>query len=276
MEVHVWWCMCFLLHCKLQLSSFTGHILFSTNNSIMEFDIDTRNVTVLLVQSDTVFDMDYDYKNRFIYFPRYYTHDIVRFAYPSKNRTLQTVIQSSPYHPSGIAVDPTNAHIYWTDLLGHRLSRCNLDGTNVTVLSTLSFPIVIRLDLTNRWMFIVELKIGIIKSRFDLLENETIVDFLSSQAYCMDIDTNEHRLYWILFSKGDIKSATYDGSDVKTIISTNSAGNKMAIGVLGSNIFYSDNKQLLMVDKTPGSTPTVLYIDTNRIESIFVFNQSGM
>ncbi|XP_063399571.1 low-density lipoprotein receptor-related protein 4-like isoform X3 [Mytilus trossulus] len=242
----------------------------------MEFDIDTRNVTVLLVQSDTVFDMDYDYKNRFIYFPRYYTHDIVRFAYPSKNRTLQTVIQSSPHYPSGIAVDPTNDHIYWIDFYVGRLSRCNLDGSNVTVLSSLSLPFVIRLDLTNRWMFIVEYEIGIIKSRFDLLENETIVNCVSSQVYCMDIDTDEQRLYWIINGNGDMKSATFNGSDAKTILSTNFAGYKWAIGVLGSNIFYADNRQLLMVAKTPGSTPTVLYTDTRTIESIFVFNQSGM
>ncbi|CAG2199985.1 LRP5_6 [Mytilus edulis] len=236
----------------------------------MEFDIDTGNVTVLVEQSDNVYAMDYDYKNRFIYFPRYNTHDIVRFAYPSKNRTLQTVIQSSPYSPSGIAVDPTNDHIYWTDYDGHRLSRCNLDGSNVTVLSSLSSPFVIRLDLTNRWMYIVERDIGILKSRFDLSENKTIVNFVS-RVYCMDIDTDEQRLYWIIYDNGDMKSATLNGSDVKTILSTNSAGNKMAIGVLGSNIFYADNNQLFMVAKTPGSTPTFLYTDNSRIESIFVF-----
>lgn len=73
-----------------------------------------------------------------------------------------------------------------------------------------------------------------------------------------------------------MQSATVDGSDVKTIISTNSAGNKVAIGILGNNIFYADNKQLLMVPKLPGSTPTALYNDTMRIESVFVFNQLGM
>ncbi|XP_063399569.1 low-density lipoprotein receptor-related protein 8-like isoform X1 [Mytilus trossulus] len=276
MEVQIVLCLCVLLHCQKLTSSFTGNILFSTHTAIMEFDIDTRNVTVLVEQSDTVYAMDYDYKNQFIYFPRFSTHDIVRFAYPSKNRTLQTVIQSSPHYPSGIAVDPTNDHIYWIDFYVGRLSRCNLDGSNVTVLSSLSLPFVIRLDLTNRWMFIVEYEIGIIKSRFDLLENETIVNCVSSQVYCMDIDTDEQRLYWIINGNGDMKSATFNGSDAKTILSTNFAGYKWAIGVLGSNIFYADNRQLLMVAKTPGSTPTVLYTDTRTIESIFVFNQSGM
>ncbi|XP_063417214.1 low-density lipoprotein receptor-related protein 5-like [Mytilus trossulus] len=154
MEVHVWWCMCFLLHCKLQPSSFTGTILFSTYNAIMEFDIDTGNVTVLVEQSDTVYAMDYDYKNRFIYFPRHITHDIVRFAYPSNTTTLQTVVQSLSY-PTGIAVDSANDHLYWIDSFINHLSRCNLDGSNVTVLSTFIEPWTLkRTDCTGLNMLV--------------------------------------------------------------------------------------------------------------------------
>ncbi|VDH97063.1 Hypothetical predicted protein [Mytilus galloprovincialis] len=241
----------------------------------MEFDIDTRNVTVLLEQSEYVYAMDYDYKNRFIYFPRYNTHDIVRFAYPSKNTTLQTVIQSLS-GPTGIAVDPTNGHIYWTDYNTNRLSRCNLDGNNVNVLSSLNSPLVIRLDLTNRWIYIVERFLGISKSRFDVAKQQNIVNFTSARVDSMDIDTDEHRLYWIN-GEGDITSSKDDGSDVKTIHSTNVAANYFAIGVVGSYIYYGNAyNQLLMVSKTPGSAPTVLYNDTRRIESIFVLNSPGM
>ncbi|CAC5377278.1 unnamed protein product [Mytilus coruscus] len=259
----------------------------------MEFDVDTHNVTVLVdTGGSDVFALDYDYKNRYIYFPRYDIHDIVRyvnfysddvkktnynlyrFPYPSKNRTLQTVAQTDLY-PVGIAVDSANDHIYWVDIYMYKLSRCNLDGTNMTVLSNLSYPWVIRLDVTNRWIYIVDNSLGIMKSRFELSEKQTIVNFTSTSVYCMDIETNENRLYWIN-NNGFMKSAKYDGSDVKIILSTNFAGNNIAIGVLGSYIYYADNKQLLIVTKTPGSKPTVLFNDTSRIDSIFVFNQSGM
>lgn len=47
----------------------------------MEFDFDTSNVT-LLVELDRgfLFAMDYDYKNKFMYFPRYLDEDIVRYV----------------------------------------------------------------------------------------------------------------------------------------------------------------------------------------------------
>ncbi|XP_071122406.1 very low-density lipoprotein receptor-like [Mytilus edulis] len=277
MEVQILLCLCVLLHCQKLTSSFTGNILFSTNTAIIEFDIDTRNLAVLVEQSDVVYAMDYDYKNRFIYFPRYSTHDIVRFAYPSKNRTLQTVIKSSPYYPTGIAVDPTNGHIYWTDNSGQRLSRCYLDGSNVTVLSSLSLPFVIRLDLTNRWMYIVESTIGISRSRFDLFEKEPIVNFtLGRSVYCMDIDPEEQRLYW-LNNAGEMKSSKDDGSDVSTILSTNVPTDYVAIGVFGSYIYFANSyNQLVMINKEPGSTPSVLHNHTNIINSVFVLNAVGM
>ncbi|CAG2190430.1 LRP1B [Mytilus edulis] len=257
------------------VSAYQVKLLYSTYTRIIEFDFDTRSVNVLLELGDAyVYAIDYDYQNRYIYFPRYNYNDIVRFAYPSNNTTLQTVVQSLSY-PTGIAVDSANDHLYWIDYIRDKLSRCNLDGSNVTVLSTFINPWVIRLDVTNRWMYIVEQSTGILKSRFDLSDRRTITNFTSTPVYCMDIDTEENRLYWINYD-GDMKSANDDNSDVKTIHSTNTRTSYYAIHVVGSYIYYANAKQLLMLSKISGSTPTVLYNDSSYIYSIFVFNQSGM
>ncbi|XP_052065784.1 uncharacterized protein LOC127705498 [Mytilus californianus] len=189
MEVKVVLCLCILLHYRPLASSYSGKLLYSVYTVIMEYDIDTRNVTVLVeVGSSFVLAMDYNYKNRFIYFPRYDTGDIVRFAYPSKNRTLQTVVQTDPY-PLGIAVDSTNEHIYWVaPAYTNALSRCNLDGSNLTLLTTLSVPYVVRLDVINRWMYIVKAYIGVMKLRFDLADQQMIVNITSSTIiHCMGI-----------------------------------------------------------------------------------------
>ncbi|XP_076116435.1 vitellogenin receptor-like isoform X1 [Mytilus galloprovincialis] len=241
----------------------------------MEFDFDTSSVNVLLDHgSYHVYAIDYDYQNRYMYFPRYNYHDIVRFAYPSNNTTLQTVLQSLS-GPTGIAVDSGNNHIYWIDFKGDQLSRCNLDGSNVTVLSTFIYPVVIRLDFTNRWMYIVERNTEILKSRFDLSERRTIVNFTSIYVHCMNIDTEENRLYWINHD-GEMKSCKDDGSDVKIILSTHIYRYYYAISIVGSYIYYGYAHQLLMVNKSQGSKPTVLHNDTSRIDSIFVFNSKGI
>lgn len=74
-----------------------------------------------------------------------------------------------------------------------------------------------------------------------------------------------------------MKSVNDDGTNVTTFFSTNIVGTDyFAIRVSGSYIYYANYNQLSMIFKTQGSTPTVLYNDTNRIGSIFVFNSSGM
>ncbi|VDI41905.1 Hypothetical predicted protein, partial [Mytilus galloprovincialis] len=207
----------------MQVSTYQVKLLYSIYTRIMEFDFDTRNATVLLKLGRTnVYAIDYDYQNRYIYFPRFYYNDIVRFPYPSNNTALQTVVQSLS-NPTGIAVDSANDHLYWI-VSGGQLSRCNLDGRNATVLSTLSI-----------------------------------------------LDTEENRLYWIN-TDSEMKSCKDDGSDVKIILSTHVRTYYFAISVVGSYIYYGYDHQLLMVNKSQGSKPTVLYNDTSRIDSIFVFN----
>lgn len=89
-------------------------------------------------------------------------------------------------------------------------------------------------------------------------------------------DTDEQRLYWINYD-GEMKSAKDDGTDVKTIISANVQIKYYAIGIVDSNIYYAnENNQLLMVNTIPGSTPTLLYNETSKINSVFVFDSLGM
>ncbi|CAC5383055.1 LRP5_6 [Mytilus coruscus] len=252
-------------------------VLFASSDSIFEVDVDTRRVTVLVQYGqDIVYSLDYDYENNYMYVPRYNAGDILRFKYPSQSITLQHVVNTSNI-PVGVAVDSANDHVYWVSNGLTILSRCNLDGTNVVVVFTGSSSThMVRLDLTNRWMYIGYPYAGISKSRFDLTDIRMIANF-TVWAGCMDIDLTEQRLYW-MNADGDIKAVNVDGSNVKTIISTHSSiYNYFAIGVSGSYIYYANsNHQLVMRKTSHGSPQTVLYTDTSLITSIYVFNSTGL
>lgn len=73
-------------------------------------------------------------------------YDSYRSVYLSKNITAQRVIQTSP-NEAGIAVDSTNGNLYWISHFTSKLSRCNLDGSNMTILTTLRTPWVLDLIL---------------------------------------------------------------------------------------------------------------------------------
>ncbi|XP_076115992.1 uncharacterized protein LOC143083608 isoform X2 [Mytilus galloprovincialis] len=280
MDVRVWFKIFLIFYYTSAVESIPEKLLFASTHSIMEIDVDTRHVNVLVGHGDSfgVFSFDYDYQNEYVYFPRYNVRDIVRFRYPSQNITLQHVVNTTA-KPAGIAVDSANDHVYWVNHKSNTLSRCTLDGTNVFVVFTsFSNTFMIQLDVINRWMYVGYIDNGISKSRFDLTDISTVVNFtLSTRVFCMDIEMTEQRLYW-MNNDGDIKSVNVDGSDVQTIISTSSSSNEYdAICVLGSYIYYADNnKQLIMRNKSQESTATVLYTDISHINSIYKFHSPAV
>ncbi|CAG2240469.1 LRP2 [Mytilus edulis] len=188
MDVRMWFSICVLLYHMPDAASVREKVLFENSSSINEVDVDTLNVTVLVRHGDTngVYSLDYDYQNKYVYFPRHNAMDIMQFPYPSQNIVLQHVVNTSS-NPVGVTVDSTNDHVYWVNDGDNKLSRCQSDGTNVVVVSTgLSNTFMIQLDVINRWFYIGYFNYGISKSRFDLADISMIVNF-TAQAYCMDI-----------------------------------------------------------------------------------------
>ncbi|VDI71390.1 Hypothetical predicted protein [Mytilus galloprovincialis] len=110
-----------------------------------------------------------------------------RFLYPSHSRILEHVVNTSA-NPIGVAVDPPNDHVFWVPYYnngdhGNKVFRCNSDGTNVVVFTSLNDDtFMIRLDLINRWMYLGSYIRGVSKSRFDLTDISVIVHY-SHSAY---------------------------------------------------------------------------------------------
>ncbi|VDH93838.1 Hypothetical predicted protein [Mytilus galloprovincialis] len=164
--------------------------LLHTNASIKEFDLQTRKVTVLYELGATVYSIDYNFKNKQVYFPRYFNNDIMRFGYPAHCIILHKVV-STGNRPAGLAIDSTRNHIYWTESIGSfgRIVRCDLDGSNKTVIAqNLDYPFVLRFDVINSWMYVVERFAKISKSRLDFTEQH-LLENIDSDVICMDIGT---------------------------------------------------------------------------------------
>lgn len=61
--------------------------------------------------------------------------------------------------PVGISVDEVNNYLYWTDTgdVG-KIMRCKTDGSDVTVILNETQPTAITLDIHNRFVLFVALK----------------------------------------------------------------------------------------------------------------------
>ncbi|CAC5383007.1 unnamed protein product [Mytilus coruscus] len=164
----------------VHLGALREKVLFLNFRSIMELDVDTHTVLVLV---------EYGFK------------------YPSENRTLERFIQT--INPVGIAVDSVNVHVYWVNYRfgqDNYLSRSNLDGTNEVVVSKpLRNTFALFLYLTSSWLYMADRGSGISKSRYDLTEHKTIVK-ITGRVDCIDIDIEGKKMYWIT-NHGNMKSA---------------------------------------------------------------------
>lgn len=77
---------------------------------------------------------------------------------------------------------------------------------------------------------------------------------------------------------GDLKSAWFNGSDVKTIMRTNITSQNWDIDidhVDGDLIFYTSSNQILKINKFSGHDLTVLHTDTENITGLLFYKPEG-
>lgn len=87
-------------------------------------------------------------------------------------------------------------------------------------------------------------------------------------------DVRRDRIYWMECNTGDLKSASYNGSDIKTVFNTNSNIN-WDIATSDDFIFCASKNQILKINKSPGQNAKVVHTDAYRIHGIVFVEQKG-
>lgn len=89
------------------------------------------------------------------------------------------------------------------------------------------------------------------------------------------LDFVHKRVYWMEYNTGDLKSALYNGSDVKTVIRTNVKFNNRDIDIVGDYVFYTSTNKILKVHKSSGQIPAVVHRETTQIYGLLFHKQDG-
>lgn len=77
------------------------------------------------------------------------------------------------------------------------------------------------------------------------------------------------------YKNGDLKSAKYNGSDVKTLVSTNVNFNSREIDIGGDYVFYTSSNTILKIHKSSGQIPDVMHTDTRQIYGLLFYTQKS-
>uniref|UniRef100_H2YAY1 EGF-like domain-containing protein n=1 Tax=Ciona savignyi TaxID=51511 RepID=H2YAY1_CIOSA len=173
----------------------------------------------------------------------YYTNPDAKVD-PGNNRQYyrRTIIgnignETGVANPIGLAVDPQNGKLYWSDQGGDgippKISRCNMDGSYI----------------------------------------ENIITTSVNNIQHIALDYSGGRIFWAEQNSGSIMSATTDGTDIRTIV--DNVIRPMGLTVIGDYIYYSDLSLQLIerADKTNGNNQQILRSDVEDVTSLKIFNR---
>lgn len=77
------------------------------------------------------------------------------------------------------------------------------------------------------------------------------------------------------YETGDLKSALYNGSDVKTVIITNVSSSSREIDIGGDYVFCAGDYKIIKVHKTSGQISAVLHRESLPIYGLLFYKQEG-
>ncbi|CAC5394968.1 unnamed protein product [Mytilus coruscus] len=248
-------------------------LLFSTEYTVKEIDLDTGVVKDLANHSTIVYSIAYDVKERYVYIPRFYEAVIDRFPYPN-DQTVNFEIVVSTNYPYYVAFDSGNSHLYWTGYASGKIMRCNSNGSDLTTIVDISsIPMALTLDTHTRWIYYSKASSNaLLRVTFDGKEKQVVLN-LTSQLIDIEVDFVDKRIYWMEYYTGDFKSALYNGSDVKTVVSTNVKFNNREIDIGNEYVFYTSYNNILKVHKSSGQIPTVVHTESILIYGLLFYKQ---
>jgi DNA-binding beta-propeller fold protein YncE len=160
----------------------------------------------------------------------------------------------------GLAVDPVNRKIYWSDVNRHVISKADLDGKHPKDIVTagLDFPVDVDIDIKGRkiyWSDPLQNKIG--RAKLDGTHQTFIIPLpctFSVGYFCsvggeLAIDSIRKKLYWTtsycsdnLCSKslGDILRSDLDGLNIETVIAAVGHPSSIQVDPVGKKIYWTD------------------------------------
>jgi Low-density lipoprotein receptor repeat class B len=139
--------------------------------------------------------------------------------------------------------------IYWSGYDDGNIWRANLDGSGQpeSLISGLSGPDGLALDLTGGKMYFTESRLGIIsRANLDGSGEEILITGLSNLAQ-IALDVPGSRMYWAygsVTSTGGVQRANLDGSGLTTLVSGLGGAIGIALDVPGGKMYVSETRVL--------------------------------
>lgn len=222
-------------------SASPGQLIYWTNNSgdaIERSELDGSNGTTVL-QTERPKAIALDAQTRTLFWG-----DASGTARRIRSLSLVTLSEQEVItgldNPEGIAIDPVNDKLYWTDSGTGKVQRANLDGTNIEDLVATGplQPQGITLDLDSGKMYWADLA-AIHRANLDGTGVEDLIT-PSSGVRGLAINRSESKLYWIDAVDNVVRRANFDGTLVEVVVGGLASPEDVEIDANEEKVYWAD------------------------------------
>ncbi len=161
----------------------------------------------------------------------------------------ETVL-SNLEHPHGIAIDPIENKVYWSEagsdaLPDDTINRANLNGSDAEIiLSGLDEPWDLAIDSCSRKLYWVRNKFDgkVYRCNLDGTEAEVAISLEPVEpinGICLDLTNG--KIYWSNFSNDLIRRANLDGTGIETFATNVENAMGIALDIKNEKVYWMEN-----------------------------------
>ncbi|RWS16465.1 low-density lipoprotein receptor-related protein 2-like protein [Dinothrombium tinctorium] len=220
-------------------------LVFSTRREIRSVHLDPKVTSIPLqpiVNLTNVVGLDFDYKNRKLYFTQIRPEGSISSLNLDKPNEINVILKKG-INPEGIAYDWTNKKIYWTDSANRSIYAMNVDGSQIVMIARVERPRAILLDPCEGYLYYTDWgRFGnsgkIYRSTMAGNLKKVIIGEELTQPSGLTLDYEDRKLYWTDALREKIERADLDGSNREILVSATIY--PFAITVFGQYIYWTD------------------------------------
>lgn len=164
-------------------------------------------------------------------------------------------------NPGGVAYDPVNNVLYWSDFVLNKICRTDLNTMSTTTLLTgRDGALGMELDLVHGKLYWADFdQGGVHRCNLDGTGYQKIAS--AGNARDVALDVARGRVYWTSLNTGGIYSADLNGADVKQIYTSNRAYG-VAVDSHNQHVYFTSLSGVSRID-LDGSNPVIGLADYN-------------
>ena len=186
---------------------------------------------------------------------------------------FRSSVEDNSMCPVGIALDVGGGKMYWTDECWDTISRANLDGSQVEILTrSVTRPVGIALDVGGGKMYWTDRgdTTKISRANLDGSRVETLVTGVEL-PHSLALDVGGGKMYWTDYGTDKIRRANLDGRQVEDLVTTGlETPTGLALDVGGGKMYWTDQGYHLL--GAPGGRSGVKIqranLDGSRVEPL--------